>query len=81
MNFPRMTAHVCMVSILCLCLPVLSCTRVGPSASSLVTVKRTQMHMGTLVSITAVGPTHELANDVITAGFQEVKRLEQLLST
>jgi FAD:protein FMN transferase len=45
------------------------------------TVKRTQMHMGTLVSLTAVGPTPELANDAITAGFQEVKRLEQLLST
>lgn len=39
------------------------------------------MHMGTLVSLTAVGPTPELANDAITAGFQEVKRLEQLLST
>jgi thiamine biosynthesis lipoprotein len=39
------------------------------------------MHMGTLVSITAVAPTHEGAIDAITAGFQEVKRLEQLLST
>ena len=45
------------------------------------TVKRTQMHMGTLVSITAVGRTQEEANAAITAGFQEVKRLEQLLST
>jgi FAD:protein FMN transferase len=39
------------------------------------------MHMGTLVSITAVGRTEELASEAITAGFQEVKRLEQLLST
>ncbi len=39
------------------------------------------MHMGTLVSITAVGRTQEEATAAITAGFQEVKRLEQLLST
>ena len=39
------------------------------------------MHMGTLVAITAVGRTQEEANAAITAGFQEVKRLEQLLST
>lgn len=45
------------------------------------TVKRTQMHMGTLVSITAVSQTHDEANEAISAGFQEIKRLEQLLST
>ena len=39
------------------------------------------MHMGTLVSITAVGRTQAEATAAITAGFQEVKRLEQLLST
>lgn len=49
----------------------------GPS----VVVKRTQMHMGTLVSITAVGANDQAANDVINAGFQEIKRLERLLST
>ena len=46
-----------------------------------VVLKRTQMHMGTLVSITAVGQTNQDANEAINAGFQEVKRLEQLLST
>ena len=46
-----------------------------------VMVKRTQMHMGTLVSITAVGADDQAANRAINAGFQEVKRLEQLLST
>jgi thiamine biosynthesis lipoprotein len=46
-----------------------------------VLVKRAQMHMGTLVSITAVGLTDQDANEAINAGFQEVKRLEQLLST
>ena len=37
--------------------------------------------MGTLVSITAVARTTDEANTAIMAGFEEVKRLEQLLST
>lgn len=67
--------------VVCVSLAVLSCVTGGPSFPSLATVKRTQMHMGTLVSITAVSRTQEEANTAITAGFQEVKRLEQLLST
>ena len=39
------------------------------------------MHMGTLVSITAVGESHHSANEAVRAGFQEIKRLERLLST
>jgi len=46
-----------------------------------VVVKRTQMHMGTLVAITAVGATKEEAHVSIETGFHEIKRLEQLLST
>lgn len=46
-----------------------------------VVVKRTQMQMGTLVSITAVAPTREIAQTAIEAGFHEIKRLEQVLST
>jgi thiamine biosynthesis lipoprotein len=46
-----------------------------------VVLKRTQLHMGTLVSITAVAPTEAVAQAAMTAGFQEIKRLEQLLST
>ncbi len=46
-----------------------------------VVVKRTQMQMGTLVSITAVAPTREIAQAAIEAGFHEIKRLEQVLST
>ncbi len=52
-------------------------SHVSPS----VVVKRTQLHMGTLVSITAVASTDLAAHSAINAGFQEVKRLEQLLST
>lgn len=76
MNFKVSTAFV-----VCLSLAVLSCVRGGPSPPPLVTVKRTQMHMGTLVSITAVGRTTLEANAAISAGFQEIKRLELLLST
>lgn len=39
------------------------------------------MHMGTLVTITAVARTEAIAQLAITAGFQEIHRLEELLST
>ena len=51
------------------------------SVESTVVVKRTQMHMGTLVSITTVAPSQEIAQASIEAGFREIKRLEQLFST
>jgi FAD:protein FMN transferase len=76
-----MHLKVSMALLVCLSLAVLSCTKGGAAGSSSITVKRTQLHMGTLVSITAVGRTSRDANEAITAGFQEVKRLEQLLST
>jgi len=56
------------------------CVALSPEGATVI-VKRTQMHMGTLVSITAVGPNDLVANDAINVGFQEIKRLEQLLST
>lgn len=70
-----------MAVVICLSVAVLSCAKGGSSGAALVTVKRTQMHMGTLVSITAVSRTWEEANSAIDAGFQEVRRLEQLMST
>ena len=51
------------------------------SSSPHVVVKRAQMHMGTLVSITAVASDHETGHKAIRAGFHEIKRLEGLLST
>jgi FAD:protein FMN transferase len=51
------------------------------SPSQNVVVKRAQMHMGTLVAITAVAPDLEAGHKAIQAGFNEVKRLERLLST
>ena len=44
-------------------------------------VKRAQMHMGTLVTLTAVAPSEEAAQRAVTAGFQEIHRLEGILST
>lgn len=67
-------ASLCAVAVLAGCGSIRS---VEPP----VVVKRTQMHMGTWVSITAVGATKEAAQVSIEAGFEEVKRLEQLLST
>ena len=52
-------------------------TKLGAS----VTVKRAQFLMGTIVELTAVAPTAVGAQDALSAGFQEIRRLEQLLST
>ncbi|MDH5348333.1 MAG: FAD:protein FMN transferase [Nitrospira sp.] len=43
--------------------------------------KRAQMHMGTLVTITVVSSDSSVGHRAMRAGFDEVKRLEQLLST
>ena len=58
------------------CWPDLS----GHAASPHV-VKRGQMHMGTLVFLTAVASDEQLAQDAIERGFAEIHRLEQILST
>lgn len=52
-----------------------------PSASSPIVMKRTQMHMGTLVSITVVVSDQEEGHRAMQAGFNEIKHLERLLST
>ncbi len=44
-------------------------------------VKRGQMHMGTLVFLTAVAPDEQAAHDALREGFAEIHRLEELLST
>jgi FAD:protein FMN transferase len=46
-----------------------------------VVVKRAQMHMGTLVTITAVAKNEAVAQAAANAGFAEIHRLEELLST
>jgi thiamine biosynthesis lipoprotein len=44
-------------------------------------VKRGQMHMGTLVFLTAAAQDKQLANGAIERGFAEIHRLEEILST
>ncbi len=51
------------------------------SAASPAVVKRAQMHMGTLVTVTGVAPTDAVAQEAVTAAFREIHRLEELLST
>ena len=52
-----------------------------PPRPSPLVVKRTQIHMGTLVTITAVASDKDVGYRAIQAGFDEIKRLERLLST
>ncbi|MEI8015084.1 MAG: FAD:protein FMN transferase [Nitrospira sp.] len=44
-------------------------------------VTRAQMQMGTVVKITAVARSEPIAQAAVTAGFAEIHRLEELLST
>lgn len=72
-----------LTSMLASCLVVVSlagCVGVSLGRSPVV-VKRAQMHMGTMVSITAVASDKETGRKAIQAGFDEIKRLERMLST
>ena len=51
-----------------------SCAVVSPLPPSVVS-KRTQMHMGTLVTITAVASEKNVGDRAIQAAFDEIKRL------
>ncbi|MDH4327898.1 MAG: FAD:protein FMN transferase, partial [Nitrospira sp.] len=59
---------------------IVGCAGITPSSQNVV-VKRAQLHMGTLVTITAAASDQAVSHKAIQAGFDEVKRLEQLLST
>ena len=59
---------------------VIGCTAVHPSVQP-VSFQRTQLHMGTLVTVTALASETHIAQRAVQAGFGEIKRLEQLLST
>jgi len=52
-----------------------------PASQELAVVTRAQMQMGTLVKITAVARSESVAQAAATAGFAEIHRLEELLST
>ena len=63
-----------------LCSALAGCVGVPTGQESAVVV-RAQMQMGTLVKITAVAQSESVAQAAVTAGFAEIRRLEDLLST
>ncbi len=68
-------------AILVLALAILeACADIRPSSPSTIT-KRAQMHMGTLVTVTAVAVDTQVSDRAVQAAFDEIKRLEGLLST
>jgi thiamine biosynthesis lipoprotein len=52
-----------------------------PTGQESAVVTRAQMQMGTLVKITTVARSEAVAQAAATAGFAEIRRLEELLST
>jgi thiamine biosynthesis lipoprotein len=56
------------------------CAPLAPSSAAVI-AKRAQMHMGTLVTVTAVAFDTQVGDRAVQAAFDEIKRLEQLLST
>jgi thiamine biosynthesis lipoprotein len=73
--FPVQT---CFLTLLCSAFA--GCVGVSPGQESAV-VTRAQMQMGTLVKITAVARSESVAQAGATAGFAEIRRLEELMST
>ena len=53
----------------------------APTGQGSAVVTRAQMQMGTLVKITALARSESVAQAAATAGFAEIRRLEELLST
>jgi thiamine biosynthesis lipoprotein len=79
MKMPHL--HTISVSMLCFIIPmVASCVEIRPASPPIVS-KRIQMHMGTLVTVTAVASDKNVGDRAVQAAFDEIKRLEQLLST
>ena len=56
------------------------CAEMRPASQPII-VKRAQMHMGTLATVTAVASNKQAGDRAVQAAFDEIKRLELLLST
>ena len=69
------------MSIVRVCIVILMSVGVIGCAGSPQLVKRGQMHMGTLVFLTAVAPDEQSAHRAVQEGFAEIHRLETILST
>lgn len=79
-KFPDHCFHVQTCLLMLLCSAFAGCVGV-PTGQESAVVTRTQMQMGTLVKITAVARSEFVAQAAATAGFSEIRRLEELLST
>ena len=79
-----MTPGTCVAThkvMFCLAMALLiGCVAVKPVVQPVVS-KRAQMHMGTLVTLTVVARDRSVGDRAMRAGFAEIKRLEQVLST
>ena len=76
----RTPSHLLASVVLGLVTLLVGCSGLSMQSEPIV-VKRAQMQMGTLVSITVVASNKEIAQAAATAGFAEIRRLEELLST
>ena len=69
------------VIILLMCVVIYPCVVASHEGDASVVVKRSRMLMGTLVFVTVVASDRETAQRAATAGLDEIRRLEELLST
>lgn len=67
--------------VTCYIVPVLTAFLIISCSPSPHIYKRSQLLMGTIVEITVVAKDEETADKAITAGFQEIRRLEEIMST
>ena len=77
------TSRLHAISIIMLSLVITmmtGCVDIQPASPPVVS-KRIQMRMGTLVTVTAVASDKNMGDRAVQAAFDEIKRLEQLLST
>lgn len=80
MRIPR-AFNILHIMVLCLiAILVFGCVATPPVSQAVVS-KRAQMHMGTLATLTVVASNSYVRDRALRAGFDEIKRLEQLLST
>jgi FAD:protein FMN transferase len=76
----RPLSHILVCALWGLMALLVGCTGL-PTQSEPVVVKRAQMQMGTLVAITVAAGSEAASQAAATAGFAEIRRLEELLST
>jgi FAD:protein FMN transferase len=73
--------HALSMRMMCLVMTLMvGCVEIQPTSPPFVS-KRIQLHMGSLVTVTALASNKHVGDRAVQAAFDEIKRLEQLLST